>query len=352
MKKETKTETKKETKSRKAQQAMAAPKTAIAAKNTNDDFEHDLFENVSSDAYAQEVIADAMACKGVNREDKDDVYPDKMTIDELKYFSKTYDGITDLLAKTKQRMHILRPNVDMNNAPEIKELESTKGKVSRKIENHLKYWPVWNEWLKNVPGVGPFAASNLIMLYYYKWVPVCPKCNGGIEKKEIEKEGKKYMGFSCEDCQHVLKGEGLLKHKIKMRDFDTVSKWWKFMGRHVDPDTGKMPKRQKGVVCDWSTQGRTLTYLIGESMIKVKGEYAEFYRQRKTKREKTHPNATKGHRHNMAKHEMAKLFLSHFWHVARTIDGKQTKTVYAEGMLGHENIIPPYYWNGGGADDC
>ena len=98
-------------------------------------------------------------------------------------------------------------------------------------------------------------------------------------------------------------------------------------------------------MANWSTPGRTVGFHLGESFIKQgKGHlYREFYDERKRKAEKDHPEITKLHRHNMARNEMVKLFLSHFWQVQRAIDGKPLTEPYAGAIMGHTHLIEPFY---------
>jgi len=265
--------------------------------------------------------------------------PDMDTIKYLNYLCKSYDGAVKLMTATSNRIAALNPAAPLKYQDEYKAMESIKGSYSRKITKYLKFWPIWTEWLEKVPGVGPFVAGNLIMLYYYRFVAICPKCGEKLEKKE--------KTLYCKKCDKSVKGDGVLIHDIEIKDFPMVSSWWHYMGRHtVD---GKMPKRKKGTLNTWSTKGRVIGYHIREQFNRQGADhlYKNFMLKRKIKRERTHPDATKGHRHNMAMNETVKLFLSHFWHIARTIDGKSTEGPYAKTILKHTNIIPPYYWSQG-----
>lgn len=269
----------------------------------------------------------------------------EQAVQYLNYLTKTYDGINRLVASTKQRLGSLPGAEDdtscdtmLKGVGKTDGLETVKARVSRAIESELSQWDEWDFWLKGVPGIGPVIASRLIILYRYKFLPVCQACGGILEKGA--------GAYTCSSCSKTAKGDGVLKFVMTERDFPTISKWWAFMGRHtVD---GAMPKRKAGVASNWSSEGRTLGYHIGDQFSRKQPDhkYKEFMLQRKSRHAEKHPDWTKGHVHNAARNETVKLFLSHFWHVAREIDGKPTKTCYADGMLGHENIIPPFYWDG------
>lgn len=85
----------------------------------------------------------------------------------------------------------------------------------------------------------------------------------------------------------------------------------------------------------WSHLGRNISWQIGESFNKFTDEhkYKAFYNTFKKK----------GKRHGDAIRRTRKLFLSHFWHVARELEGKSIEGPYAEVVLGHTGIIAPYY---------
>lgn len=266
------------------------------------------------------------------------------TIQNLSYLCKAYDGLNKLLVSTKNRLLALNKEALPKQQDEVRVLESLKGNISRRIEKELENWPVWVQWLKNVPGIGPFIAGHLILLYYYAFIPICPKCEAPLAKKE-KKEGEenKQGGYICPQCNKVAKGDGLLTHKIKERDFANISCWWHYMGRHTV--NGVIPKRKVGMLANWSTAGRTLGFHLGDQFNRQDDNhpYKSFMLKKKKKHEQKHPDWSKGHIHNAAKNEAIKLFLSHFWVVARTLDNKPVTAPYAETILGHTGIIKPFY---------
>ena len=260
--------------------------------------------------------------------------------DQIKYLNfmcRTYEGMTKLITSTKLRIQSLSPEIDAKKDDIIREMESQKGKLSRRVKKEMEFWPIWSEWLDHVPGIGPAIGGNLILLYYYRFTPACQNCDTPLEKKDGT--------FWCAKCEKSVKGEGNLNHRLELKNFPKISSWWHYMGRHVVD--GKVPKRQKGAVCDWSTPGRQIGFQIGQSFLK-KGpghKYRAFYDSRRKLREKTHPDATKMHRMNMALNETIKLFLSHFWQVARTIDELPVTEPYIKAKDQVHNIIEPYYWD-------
>lgn len=276
---------------------------------------------------------------------------------ELNYSVKTYKSLTKMIVQTKQRAwaygidlesdELLTGEInDKTGKVKRQGLESLKAVALRRVQKNLKDFPIWSEWLANVPGIGPAIAGELVSLYYFKSIVICPKCNSDMDKLPgPEGEGSVWV---CRECKSRAKGQGVLRYRVELRDFPTISSWWHFMGRPVV--NGAMPKRKTGVVSDWSTNGRTLGYQIREqfNILGPSHKYRQYADKRKRYREGTHPNATKGHRHNMAWNETVKLFLSHFWQVAHLLDGQPLTEPWCVKFGGHdpEHIIPPYYWNG------
>ena len=270
-----------------------------------------------------------------------------MTNDErihyLNFLVRTYRGVTKLVSATKQRLQSLpgeerNPEFDtlLKGENKMEGLETVQGRIKRELGKELVYWDIWDLWLKHVPGIGEWIAAEMIILYYYRFMPVCKECGGSLEKNEGT--------FTCVVCGKSSKGEGLLSHKIEHRDFPTISKWWAFMGRHtVD---GVMPKRKKGVVSNWSTVGRTIGFHVGDQFNRQKEThpYKAFLLDRKAKHQRVHEDWKKGHIHNAAKNEAIKLFLAHFWTVARTLEGKPVSEPYAGAIMGHTNIVAPFYF--------
>jgi hypothetical protein len=270
---------------------------------------------------------------------------------ELNFAIKNYIGLTKQIVQIMNRAHaygidptheeLIVGKIAKDGSPKMQGLKSLKGVAGRRIERVLKDMPIWDEWLTNVPGVGPAIGGQLVALYYFKSIPVCPKCEADLED------------FKCPVCKGDVKGQGVLKYRIELRDFPTISSWWHFMGRHIED--GKMPKRRKMKEGDevnpnrWSSSGRKLGYDFKESINKLKGnKYKEFAEKRKRYRERTHPDATKGHRHNMAWNESWKLFLSHFWQVDHILSGAEMTEPWCVQHGGHDKAtqIPPYYFNG------
>ena len=261
----------------------------------------------------------------------------------LNFLTRTYEGVTQLITKTKQRLQTMPGESGSEEFDTLLKgqgktdgLDTVKGRITREIGKELKNWDIWEDWMQKIPGVGPYLAARLIIFYYYRFVPICQDCGGKLLKKD--------SALICEKCGKTSKGDGVLKHDIEIKDFATISKWWAYMGRHtVD---GVMPKRKKGELANWSTPGRTVGFHVGDQFNRQKPDhpYKAFMLERKAKHARNHGEWSKGHIHNAAKNETIKLFLAHFWTVAREMDGKPVSEPYAGAIMGHTNIIDPFYF--------
>ena len=273
---------------------------------------------------------------------------------ELNYSIKNYAGLTKQIVQVTNRAYaygidpkneeLINGKHDKSGKMKMQGLESLKGIAARRINRVLKDFPIWEEWLVNVPGIGPAIGGQLVSLYYFKSVPICPKCGADLEN------------FDCPICRTAAKGQGVLKYRIELREYPTISSWWHYMGRHNDK-TGKMPKFRKlnpgEDAADrdvWNSTGRKVGFDIKESFNKFASShnYKAYAEKRKRYRANTHPDATLGHRHNMAWNETVKLFLAHFWQVAHILDGLEMTQPWCVQFGGHDEkaIIPPYYFNG------
>ena len=269
----------------------------------------------------------------------------KENAEYLNFLVKSYDGLTQLISKTKQRLGSLPGDVReeklnplLNGEKEDPGLVSLKGRLRRQIEKELEMYDVWNFWLKNVNGIGPWIAAVLIVKFNYKFVPICNDCGGEFEKKKVKDKNT----FVCKDCDKQHKGEGVFRHKTVGRDFPTISKWWAYMGRGPD-GSGNLPKRKKGEQSNWSTELKTIGFHIYEQFNRKPADdfYKSYFISKKKRHEKKHPDWTKGHIHAAGGNETAKLFLSHFWTVSRYLDGKPISRPYVAEIMGHTNMLMP-----------
>ena len=161
---------------------------------------------------------------------------------------------------------------------------------------------------------------------------------------------------------------GLCAH-IDVSKADTVSALWKFAGQAPGFD-----RKTKGQKLCYNARLKTLCWKLGESFVKVSGKndavYGKLYSKFKeeevrkneagwykdaadkelaTKKFKAEDSVTKkrllasklsdAHLHARAKRRVVKIFLSHFWGIARSGKGLPVTPPYVEQILGHDGII-------------
>lgn len=160
--------------------------------------------------------------------------------------------------------------------------------IAAYLKKEVVKHPMWKGYLKGVKGIGPTFAAALL------------------------------SSIDITRAQHA-------------------SSVWKYCGLSVDPETGSAERRTKGEKISWNPFLKKTCWLIGESFVKVKGEYRQvydtskaFYQMkfpaivdsgRKTKKGTPIMLYTPGHIHSMAKRRAAKMFLSHFWAKWREMEG-------------------------------
>lgn len=315
---------------------------------------------------------------------------DQNEIAFLKFLCRSYDGVNRTIVATKNRLQAMAPDMTEEQVKRYwmvagmienkagtsiryQGLQNIKDEISRRIKKELVLWPIWTQWMSKIPGIGANIGGNLILLYYYRFQPCCKDCQTILEKVDGT--------FYCPTCDKSVKGEGSLVFNIEFRDFPRISSWWHFMGRHnlahcpacrkrlgdddacpnkdcqnfrkiiADP-IYLIPKHQAGMVSDWSPVGRQIGYQIADQFNRKRAEdhpYKRYLLERKARHEKKNETRekpwSKGYIHNAGKNETIKLFLSHFWQVARTLDGKPLTEPYIVAKNPVHNIIPPFYWD-------
>lgn len=265
---------------------------------------------------------------------------DKTYIYDLKLQVTAYEAITKAGSAQRNRFRAMWIGENPDNDEIVKAIDSLKDSFSRRIAKTIKNWPIWEEWLDKVSGIGPAIGGRLILMYYYRFTPICPKCSGDIDKVEGT--------YFCPACDKSLKGDGNLVFRIDERDFPKISAWWAYMGRHNNGN-GTMPKRKAGEQANWSTKGRTLGFHIADQFNRQKPEhpYKKIFLDKKMKHQTLNKGRekewTKMHIHNAAGNETVKIFLAHFWTVARELAGKEVTKPYVGRLQGH-TVIPPFFW--------
>ena len=270
-------------------------------------------------------------------------------IRSLKRNVRDYESLTKLIAARKNRLGADGLDWKLDNIlgqeNKVAGLSTIQRRLVTKIKADISDWPIWLEWGEIIPGLGAAAcAGPLILGYYYKFNPICKDCGGNLKllKNAEDDEKKTYL---CMECGK--KSKGLLKYDISIRDYPNISKWWTMCGRG-DP---KYKKRKTGCTEDEAKKAGTprlkqAGYHTAKSFLKKKNKYYDFYLEVKARYQLNNPSWSKGKCDGFAQNNMVKLFLSHWWQIAREIDELPKTEPYAPTILGHTGVIPPFYWNG------
>ena len=139
---------------------------------------------------------------------------------------------------------------------------------------------------------------------------------------------------------------------IEIEKAQYASSLWAYCGY----DKASHERYEKGKAGGGNKTLRTVLYTMADSMIKTRSAYRDIYDREKAllsaSKKITKSRNTQGkliecawmdtkpsHRHGAAMRKMIKIFLSHVWHVWRTLEGLETNLLYVEEKLGHKNII-------------
>lgn len=182
------------------------------------------------------------------------------------------------------------------------EYKSLEERFKRFMERYVReHSPIYVRWLSRIRGIGPLLCMNLEL----------------------------FLG----DCSR----------------FPHPSAVWKYAGMHVV--NGEAPKRRKGEKLDFRLDLRTLCWKLTDSFIKQRTPcYRTIYDMEKERQlelmEKGAENAPKSKLHAdlRARRKAAKLFLQHYFTVARYLAGLPVPPPYPLSHLRHVEYIPPPEW--------
>lgn len=248
--------------------------------------------------------------------------------------------------------------------------------IQKYLQENIEQEPIYDTWLKNIKGIGPVLGAGLV-----SWI-------GRVEPHTItiydKKTGKPLIDKKTK--QPVTKEKG----------YATISKLWAYSGLKVDNDTGKAIKRKKGEKANYNARLKTLLWKVGESFVKGGDGYRTLYEQFRgdyDRKWKTHldcgssgcalvsknrmkhsyactscghksdkqfskklapimdcPKCKKentfvliccdAHRYMAAKRKTVKVFLAHYWMVARQLKNLPIQQPWIIGRDGHAHEIP------------
>jgi len=187
------------------------------------------------------------------------------------------------------------------------ELEQQEKSHFRRLGNILKDYPIYNEFLVGIRGVGPAMAGVIIS-------------EMDITKAEYPSSLHKYAGVDV-----ASDGQGRSRRKEHLED-----------SQYTDAE-GEI-KTKKGITFNPFLKTK-LVGVLGSSFIKQpadKCKYRQVYDDYKHRIEHmdAHKEKSKGHRHNMAARYMIKIFLIDLYNEWRRIEGLPVAPTYSEAKLG------------------
>jgi len=166
--------------------------------------------------------------------------------------------------------------------------------VDRRMGQVVTEHPVYERWLKNVRGMGPTLAAQLLAMT-------------GPDEAMAARE--------------------------------TVSTLWAFAGMAVKNGKGQRPVA--GEKLPYNAKLRVLLYNIGGSFLRSGSPFRKVYDDSRAHYLANRPDWTDGHRHMAAMRRMMKVFLSLYWEVYRKMMGLGVRPSYVEEKLGHTHLYKP-----------
>lgn len=209
------------------------------------------------------------------------------------------------------------------------QLEEIEEKVGKNIASQLNGLPIWETFLKEVKGIGPIYAGQLICLIAGKKHTLeCKEKQKQYFSKKERGEVKRANRFEC-DCP-----------AMEIERFPMVSSLWKYAGMHVVD--GKAPGRKRGQQANWNPKLKSLCWKIAKSFVMVGGDYRFRYNEFKQKETETSAGKlSKRHIDMRARRKTVKLFLAHVFDKWYRLKGLTPPEPYSIGVMKHEGYIPP-----------
>jgi hypothetical protein len=222
-----------------------------------------------------------------------------------------------------------------------KRMQVMESEVKKIVKKEVQKYRIWSEWLKDVKGIGEPLVAVLIKhilnktraeykdLYGgYYWGPDPNKFNEAnreelLKKQEGTPTGVVRTGIIC---------------------FPTRSALHAYAGLHVI--NGKAAKRKQGQPANWNNFLKTKASLLADCIVKNGLSYRAVYDN--FRRQEGEKGLKAGHAHNRAMRHTIKIFLSHFWTVARLQEGLAVEAPYPfkkpevlPSKSKHIHYIPP-----------
>jgi len=187
----------------------------------------------------------------------------------------------------------------------IMDLEYAESEQEKTIKSLLGSFPIWNDFLSGVTGIGPLMAGVIISEI-------------DIHKAQYPSSLWAYAGLDVAE-----NGAGRSRKKEHLVERDYINK------------EGEQAKRM-GITFNPFLKTKLIGVLASSFLRAGDNQYSAIYRDYKNRLENhdVHKEKTKGHRHNMAMRYMIKMFLIDLHREWRKLEGLPVSVPYAEAKLG------------------
>ena len=230
----------------------------------------------------------------------------------LKELRDEWKRITDgIVAKKIEYTETITSDTEYRLIQQYMELSAFESRSFKSLEKTLEDFPIYNEWLSTVRGIGPAMAAVLISEI-------------DISKCKYASSLWKYVGL---DVAPDGRGRGRYKEHLVERTYK---------------DKEGVEKTKMGLTFSPWIKSK-LIGVIGSGFIKLGGPYRILYDQYKhritTDKSRVALHAQQkgrlGHINAMATRYAVKMFLSDLYKNWRRIDGHEVHNSYHEGVQGH-----------------
>ncbi|MHA1962477.1 MAG: TIGR-Tas system RNA-guided endonuclease [Candidatus Thorarchaeota archaeon] len=233
-------------------------------------------------------------------------------------------------------------------------LKSVERSIEKRIKTEIEKHTIYSAWLKGIKGIGPVLAGGLIA-YIERYDPETdtldsierfPKVSnlwsyaglGNPKQKRIKGVQSKHSSNLKTHCWKIAKslvmsgkreGKAMSDYaKLYMKKKAYYNENNKPFDVHIDG--------AKGYCLAQDIEPFEMgTNISAENFKKLKAQFEKY------ELKSISVIKTKGHIDAMAKRYMVKIFLSHFWHTWRTMEGLEVTEPYAIGILKHDGYIEP-----------
>jgi hypothetical protein len=223
-------------------------------------------------------------------------------------YRKITDGVTTLPRQSSFKGdEVISSYTELVLVDQYLSLEQQEDKQFSRLKNVLKDFPIYNEFLEGIYGVGPAMAGVIVSEI-------------NIHAAQYPSSLWKYAGLDV-----AGDGKGRSRKKEHLEESEYINK---------DGETAT----KMGITFNPFLKTK-LVGVLGSSFIKqspTKCQYRKIYDDYKHRLENmpAHADKTKGHRHNMAVRYAVKRFLADLYVAWRTLEGLPVATEYSEGKLG------------------